>query len=214
MFGPRMRIEYGGFGITLRPFNDADLSYAAEGMSNFEVLIYTKQLGGKTLEQEKEWYKKTADSPTDWVWAIQVDDQEYAIGVTGIHGVRSASHSCTTGIIIWDKSYWGRGIASRAHLGRTLYAADDLNRFLIESSVRFPNEPSLRALERVGYNRTGVSPRTAKRAGRYLDTYHVAWIHPEMISVLYPEGLPEEYREGVERARIALEKARQVVEFL
>lgn len=132
------------------------------------------------------------------------------VGVTSLHKI-DVFGSCSSGIVIWDQNWWGKGVASLAHLGRTLFAADYLNRLTITSSIRTVNTASFKAAVKNGYIITGVQPRSAFRQGRYLDTYNLTWLNPERIDILYPEGLPAEYREGVERARAALNKARAAV---
>lgn len=143
-----------------------------------------------------------------------VNGNEYPVGTTSISGISPINQSCWTGIVIFNREYWKMGIAGGAHLIRTRHAADVLNRSVMHTHVRVPNEPSRRALERVGYFVTGMYPRDAFRNGKWIDTYSLTWLHPERIDFLYPEGLPVAYSEGVERARLALEKARRLVQLL
>ena len=213
MFGIRIRIEYDGFGVNLRPFCKADLPNLVEHFDSMKVHMFTKGLFAQTLENEEEWYERNRNDQTTCVWAIVPDGSDVVVGTTGLHDTKNIHGSCYSGIIIWDDSLWGKGIATRAHLGRTRFAAGFLNRTTIKSAARVNNEASVRALARVGYNKIGVEPRTTTRDGEYLDTQLFTWLHPGKIGLLFPEGLPEVYEEGVALAKIALGKARQVVSF-
>lgn len=214
MYGTHMVIRRpSGLVVNLRPFSKEDIPVMVEYFSSMKTHMNTSGLFGQTLENELEWYEKNRKDPDSCTWAIQPEDCAEAIGVTSLHHINDRNNACSSGIIIWRQDWWGKGIASAAHLGRTLFAADYLNRWIIRSSVRTQNPGSHRALLRVGYTVWGVEPRSTLRAGIWLDTFNLAWIHPERVSVLYPEGLPDLYSEGVAKAKIALETARREVSF-
>lgn len=213
MFGINMVISHCNQTVKLRPLTKKDLPILVEHFASMKVHMYTMGLFAQTMENEEEWYEKNRKDDKSCLWAIQPKDSDVPIGVTAIHDISPFTNSCTTGIIIWDPTWWGKGIASATHLGRTLFAADYLNRFTIRSSVRVHNEASLKALERVGYTVWGTEPLSAYRAGKWLDTYHLIWVNPDKICSLYPEGTPENLKGGVERAKFALETARSEVVF-
>lgn len=212
MYGVNMYVAFDGLGVKLRPFSKGDLPVLVRYFSSMKVHMYTQGLFAQTEESEEEWYERTRKDERSCTWAIQPDGSEEPIGITSLHGI-DLFGSASSGIIIWNVDWWGKGIATRAHLGRTLFAADYLNRLTIKSSVRADNAASFRALTRVGYNLTGLEPRTSYRAGRYIDTKLLCWIHPEKINLLFPEGGAEAYKEGIENASIALLRARQFVNF-
>ena len=214
MYGPKIRVECDGLGITLVPAKLEWAGHYAEMMSSLKVNMWTMGLYGFTEADEREWLEKTAKYPKGVSWAILPDGCDLPVGNTGLHGIDFVTGSCSSGIIIFDPTWWGKGVASRAHLARTWFASDMLHRLTIHSTVRDQNEASRRALERVGYTVTGRIPRSAYRNGVYVDTLNLSWLNPARTSVLYPDGLPVEFEAGVERAKLALEKARKVVAML
>ena len=213
MFGPRLRVVVDGLGVTLVPIEKKDMDAVIPLFSSLVVHQYTQRYAGVVTEDEHEWWEKMRTDKQQIVWGIKPDGGEVIVGITGIHDI-DIFGGCATGIIIADTKWHGKGVATRAHLMRTMYAADHLARLTIRSDVYVPNEASRRALERVGYMVTGKELRRGFGKGAYRDSYVLSWLHPEKIGVLYPEGLPEEYKEGVDRARVALEKARGLVELL
>lgn len=213
MFGMRMIIDNPDLFVELRPFKKEDLELVAEGFQSMQVLMYTKQLFAQTLENEQEWYERMRLSKDDVVWAIVPDGKDKPVGVTALHNINNFAGSCTSGIIIWDINSWGKGIARNSHLARTLFAADFLNRSTIRTKVIVDNNASLKALQGVGYIVTGLEPKTAFRQGQFLNSHNLIWLNPDRISVLFPEGLPEQYKDGVEKAEVALYKARKIVKF-
>lgn len=213
MFGINMLITHNNQVVRLRPFSKKDILILVEHFSSMKIHMYTKGLFAQTLENEEEWYEKNRKDEDSCIWAIQPKGYEFPIGVTALHHLSSRVNSCSSGIIIWDPNWWGKGIASATHLGRTLFAVDYLNRFTIKSSVRVENTASRKALERVGYSVWGTEPVSVLRGGIWLNTMHLIWLHPDRVSVYYPKGLPDILKDGVTRAKAALELARSEVQF-
>jgi len=212
MLGMPMKVSHRGIEVMLRAIKKPEIEVLVAGFNSMKVHMYTTGLFSQAFEDEISWWEKTREERNTVSWGIEYGGQ--LIGVTGLHEINSRLGDCTSGIIIWDQNSWGKGIASCSHLARTLFAVDYLHRIMIRSHVRTENEASAKALQRVGYSITGTKYRDAFRAGRWIDTYELLWQHPNYAKHLFPDGLPEMFREGVEKADIAIELARQVVEFV
>lgn len=213
MFGPKIKIGWGGVDILLRPFKSEEMPELANRFSSLEVHRYTLRHQGFTPEQELKWFQDVQDRSSDYIWAIEVPGVEYPIGSTGIHGV-DKFQSCHSGIIICYPDWWGKGIASRAHIARTWFAATCLDRATIQSEVMEHNEASRRALERVGYTVTGRKVRCRRVGSDYVDGLILTWINPIWVPRLFPDGIPDAYAPGINRAYDALEKAKEVIELI
>jgi RimJ/RimL family protein N-acetyltransferase len=214
MFGTSIKISNNGLTLILRPGKESDIPAMVEGMSDQEVKRYLGRKGGVTEDIERDWMKKKAQEQDSMLWFIQPEGSEVAIGSTGLHGMDNFRNVCTSGFCIWDKEWWGKGVASLAHIARTYCAATQLNRFSILSEVCSPNIGSWKALEKVGYIRTGTQLRNHYVDGQFIDTYLYTWLNPLAISLLYPEGLPKEYVQGVEKAKDTLEKGKEYIKYL
>ena len=214
MFGHAMHVELDGVGVTLRPPQKSEIAKFSELYSSMLVQRYTTASHAVTPEGEIEWWEKTSKDPGTFLWAIVPDGSNEPVGNTGLHGIHPLWGSCTSGIVIVDKNYWGKGIAYRCHLARTWYAVNTLNRTTIQSSVRTKNVASLKALLKVGYQVTGTLHRDVFREGKYIDTYVLSWVNPYRTDLLYPEGVPDDMKESLEKAKSALELANQAVSFI
>jgi len=216
MFGITMDITHNDTSVRLRAFSKEDLPVLVAHFSSVRVHLLTKGLFAQTIENETEWYEKRRQSKEDVTWAIVPLVEGWGntpIGVTSLHDITSINNTSVSGIIIWNPEWWGKGIASACHLGRTLFAADYLSRWKINSCVRVENAASRRALEKVGYTVWGTEPCTTRKAGRWMDTHHLIWIHPEVKDFLFPLGVPDQYIEGIKKAESALAIARHEVSF-
>lgn len=212
MFGFTMSIDYRGTEILLRAPKKQEMPLLVKGFNSLKIQMNTAQTSARTEEDEIEWYEKQRTSPDNVVWVIVPKESNEPIGVTGLERLNLFG-SCMSGIIIWEDKWWGKGVATCSHLGRTLYAADYLNRLRIDSSVRVVNPGSYKALLRVGYTVWGIEPRSAYREGKWGDTYHLTWFHPERVNLLYPDGVPQCFEEGLNKAQSALALAREIVKF-
>ena len=166
MFGPRLRVVVDGLGVTLVPIEKKDMDAVIPLFSSLVVHQYTQRYAGVVTEDEHEWWEKMRTDKQQIVWGIKPDGGEVIVGITGIHDI-DIFGGCATGIIIADTKWHGKGVATRAHLMRTMYAADYLARLTIRSDVYVPNEASRRALERVGYMVTGKELRRGFGKGAY-----------------------------------------------
>ena len=163
MYGPVLT----GAKVTLRPPDDPDAERFVDWFGDLDVTRYLLRRTGVGLLQEQGYLKQIGDSSTDVLWMVDVDGR--AIGATGIHQIDWPHAHAKTGIVIGDKSAWGKGYASEVMQLRTAYAFRQLNLHKLSSSTFLENEPSRRALAKAGYREIGVERAHYFREGRWHD---------------------------------------------
>lgn len=164
-FGTILRVPVGEMMIELAPVTkDSVAQLVAPGMQQASVTQYLfETVMAMTLEDEEEWYEKTRTDPNSAVWGIWHvnDDQRKLIGTTSLTNIsRMNIYQATSGSMISDTSYWGKGIASAIHRARTWYAFEQMGLTRIKSAVMHGNVASKRALEKVGYTVVSVERNT------------------------------------------------------
>jgi RimJ/RimL family protein N-acetyltransferase len=214
MFGNPIVIDLEGLKVVLRPPEQNEMAGLAQKFSSMIVQKFTNGTTAKTAADEAEWWEKIRKEPGSVGWAIVPEGSDCMVGMTALHDIHPYWGSCVSGIVIADPNFWGKGVAYRAHLARTWYAANTLNRMTIQSGVRAPNEGSLKALLKVGYRVSGVQDRNAFRDGRYIDSYVMSWVNPYHVGLLYPEGTPKKLAKSLKMAQAALGLADKCVKFL
>ncbi len=216
MFGLKMRIELPHTqvgGVELVPIEKRDIRDLTLHLSSMGALEYTlRSYIGANEQDELEWLERVRASRDEVVWGIKPLGHNQIIGVTALHRI-DIFGGCTSGIII-APDWQGKGVATCAHLLRTMFAASRLRREAIHSIVMKPNTASRRALERVGYTVTGEIPLFHFVDGEFVTALTLTWSNPEHIQQLYPNGLPRKYRKGVKKARKTLKKARRLVQWI
>lgn len=129
-FGPMMTVTTKrGLELELAPFARDELRPFVDGFAHGTVTQYFAEHRAQTLETEQAWYDKTIADKESIVWGIWAKDGETwrLIGGTSLVNItRKHVHTATSGIIIVDKHYWGKGVASASHHARTWYAFENL----------------------------------------------------------------------------------------
>lgn len=154
-FGPIMQLHIGELDIELAPLSkEAMGAFIAPGMQQASISRYLGRTNAPVLEDEHEWFdrvRQQSDSVTWGIW-VRAGDERTLIGSTALHDIkRSHMHQATSGSMIFDQTYWGKGIASAIHKARTWYAFQHMGLHRIQSAVLQGNVGSRKALERSGY---------------------------------------------------------------
>ncbi len=154
-FGPIMRLSVGELNIELAPIDrKEDALTLMAGLQRASVSRYLGMETAPVIEDEYEWYERTRTNDRIVVWGIWVSDgdQRTLIGNTALTDIkRGHVHQATSGSLIADTVYWGRGIASAIHKARTWYAFERMGLHRIQSAVLHGNTGSRKALSRSGY---------------------------------------------------------------
>lgn len=165
MFGPLLR----GQKVTLRPPLETDLPNFVRWFADREVTRYFTTVGVYSIQQEEEWMKRAAEDRNSVIWSLEADGRH--VGSTGIREIDWVHAHGRTGILIGDRDYWGKGIASEAMTLRTRYAFRELNLHKLKTFVLAENEASQRALMKCGYRQAGVFSADIWRDGRWHDVW-------------------------------------------
>lgn len=164
MFGPVVVGEK----VDLVPVEKADVSRFVQWFRDREVTKFMGYVFPVSPEDEEEWYEKVRKSTVDVVWAIALKTGE-RIGSVGLHGISWVSRRATSGIMIGDRSQWGKGIASEVMRLRTRFAFLELGLNSVDTMIAVENRASWRAAEKAGYQFTGVLRQYFYRGGRWYD---------------------------------------------
>lgn len=157
-FGPLMQCIVNGFTVLMRPPRTDEASYYLPGIQSLAV---TRTLGMRTapvLQDEQEHLESLRSDHSKIAWAITVMTGEHPdglfIGESTLH-INEHNKTGNTGSVIFNRDWWGLGIAKHCHKMRTAFAFNQLGLTVLESGYLKGNEASRRALWRSGYEHTG-----------------------------------------------------------
>lgn len=183
-FGSIMRMRVGELTIEMAPLNrDVMGEFIRPGVQSMNITRYMLTQA-KVLEDEYEWYDKVRGDKQSIVWGIWVvdGDERKLIGSSGLHNLdKDVFFQATSGSLIFDRDYWGRGTASAIHQARTWYAFHLLGMERIASEVLHGNIASKRALEKTGYCVTHVQRNFKFAEGKLRHMDHLECINPDAL---------------------------------
>ena len=165
MFGPALRGEK----CVLRPPRTEEAAQYVKWFEDPDVFRYTLQIGPLSIWQEQDFIKRMAEEQNAVSWVIEVDGRP--VGWTGVGGINWRNGNGESGIVIGDKSLWGKGIASEAITLRTKFCFRELRLHKIRTRAYMENEASRRALMKAGYRECGIQHEEAFRDGRWHDIW-------------------------------------------
>jgi RimJ/RimL family protein N-acetyltransferase len=221
MLGKTLIIKGKKVTVVLKPFTVEELTSAGvlNKLADYMVTRHTRMQAAPTAKNEIDFFEKVSSSRDSVNWGIYKKDPNgelsELLGTTNID-IKDHNHMGGTGFVLWDKAQWRKGIASTAHIGRTLYAANHLGLKTIVTSAMLPNIGSIKALQSVGYFITGYKLADDLREGQYLHHVNLQWINPIYEDILtqdLPEQLREVAKEGIAKAKATLELAKEVVSY-
>lgn len=167
--------------VILRPVLEEDIPSITRWMNNPEVTKFLTASYPLTEVEEREWLQNLSKrKPEHVVVAIVADGK--AIGTMGLHNISSRSRSATTGAVIGEEMYRGKGYGSEAKMLLLDYAFHVLNLRKICSRVIAFNERSVAYSLKCGYHEEARLREHIFYNGCYWDEVCLA--------VFYDEWLP------------------------
>jgi RimJ/RimL family protein N-acetyltransferase len=181
-FGPIMRFDVGVIKIELAPIpREAMAEFIAKGGMQQHTVTQYLHRGAPVLEDEHEWYDKIRTQKDSVVWGIwDITDGRKLIGNSSLHSIFGEHfRQATSGSLIFDTSYWGKGIARSAHKARTWYGFSQLGLTRIMSAVIIGNHASQRALEGSGYSQVYIERNEVFVNGGFRDKLCLECLNPD-----------------------------------
>lgn len=177
--------------VTLRPIEKTDVDKLLVWINDREVTQFLATNMPITRIQEENWVQNLPERKNDVVLAIEVD--RVLIGIMGIHNIDWVNKTATTGALIGEKEYWGKGFGTDAKMILLDYAFNTLGLRKICSSVYDFNKRSLRYSLHCGYKIEGTKKKQRLVKGKYRDEI--------ILGLFKKDWLPywREYKKGLKK---------------
>lgn len=141
--------------VSLRTVKKEDLLVLSELMTNHEIAKLTGEVHPLTEKHWEDFYHRT-QSTDDRIWFLIVDKETGdIIGETGFLRINMPWRTSDYSLVIWDKSYWGRGYGKEVARLMFDYAFNYLNLNRLAIGVVGFNHNGLRFWESVGFIEEG-----------------------------------------------------------
>jgi RimJ/RimL family protein N-acetyltransferase len=160
-----------GYKTTLRPPLESDIPLLMRWINDPEV---RKNLGTqlpKNEADEREFVQNRSKG-NNVVLIIEVDGKP--IGTMGLHGIKYPDAVATTGAMIGEKEYWGKGFGTDAKMALLDYAFNTLGLRRVKSEALAFNRRSIAYSLHCGYVIEGTKKKEVFRDGRFHDLVFLA----------------------------------------
>ena len=177
-FHPDATVLY-GTRIQLVPFEDRFLTEQyVSWLNDPEVVRYSDQrFHIHTLESCREYYVSHQNSP-NWFWAIVTNQEQVHIG--NINAVVDEHHAVADiGILIGEKTFWGKGIATEAYQLAIKFLFTDIHIRKITVGTLSVNQGMLNVMEKLGMEPDGIRIKQCLFEGQEVDVVHQALFRSE-----------------------------------
>jgi RimJ/RimL family protein N-acetyltransferase len=167
-----------GESVYLRPLEKADAPVIVEWFNDAEIRSRIASWRPMSLAAEEAFIEGLAKSD-DFVFAVVLKDGDRFVGNTGLHQIDQKNRSGMFGIVLGDKSAWGRGIGTEVTRLMTGWAFDHVNLNRVWLEVYDDNLRAVRVYEKVGYLHEGVLRQALWRDGEYKDVFRMAMVRAD-----------------------------------
>ncbi|HXF49507.1 MAG TPA: GNAT family protein [Verrucomicrobiae bacterium] len=158
----------------LRPLRKAtDFELCLRWINDPEVNQYLLVYFPVTEKKEEEWFDRMANNPNEIILGIETLDGKLIGNMALVH-INAKDRTASTGALIGEKKYWGKGYGTDAKMTLLNYAFNTLNLRKINSSVYAFNKRSLQYNLKCGYKVEGVRKKQIFRNGKYHDEILIA----------------------------------------
>jgi RimJ/RimL family protein N-acetyltransferase len=130
-------------------------------------------------------YPQSKDDIAQWLSTINANSKSVSLGIcciktgkiigyAGITGISTLNRSGEYFILIGDKTYWGKGIATQVTKAVTEYGFNTLGLHRVELTAFAVNPWAVRAYEKAGYVHEGIKRQSGFRHGKFHDKIMMA----------------------------------------
>jgi len=144
--------------------------------NNPKVRRYSRNMWPQTLEEVKKWFEPLPDKQMrDFIiFTIYHKQSKRPIGRIGFSRINWVSRNANIFATIGEPEYWGKGIAVEACALVIKYGFTELNLHKIIAGAYTPNKRSLRAAEKLGFEKECVLKEEMYVDGQYHDAHRFA----------------------------------------
>ena len=162
--------------IDLVAGNSKWVSLSCKWENDPKVRRYARNTWPVTIEEIKKWFEPSPDRHMKEfvVFTIYHKGDKRPIGSVGFGRINWISRNANIFATIGEPEYWGKGIAIEANKLLIKYGFTELNFHKIYTGVFTPNKRSLRAAEKLGFEKEAILKEEMYIDGVYHDVHKFA----------------------------------------
>jgi RimJ/RimL family protein N-acetyltransferase len=141
-----------------------------------KVRRYARNMWPVTIEEVKKWFEPSPDRHMKEfvVFTIYHKRDKRPIGSVGFGRINWVNRNANIFASIGEPKYWGNGIVVEASKLLIKYGFTELNFYKIYAGVYSPNKRSLRAADKLGFEKEAILKEEMYVDGAYHDVHKFA----------------------------------------
>lgn len=130
----------------------------------------------------RDWLEFHRQCKDEVLWAIIKADSQKCIGHVGLYQIDLRVRNAEFGIIIGDKSFWGKGVGRACTKFAIEYGFQQLNLNRIQLSVLANNARAIKLYRTLGFCEEGCLRQAQYKNGEYLNVILMGLLRAEYIT--------------------------------
>jgi RimJ/RimL family protein N-acetyltransferase len=164
--------------VNLRPLAKADVPQLTLWINDPDIRQFIVNIFPQTEKNEEDWFNRLGSDESNIILGIETLDGTL-IGTMGLHRIDWINRTATTGALIGNKEYWGRGFGTDAKMALLEYAFNTLNLRKICSEAYAFNKRSVHYSLHCGYKIEGKKRKQVFKNGKYWDVIQLGLFKEE-----------------------------------
>jgi RimJ/RimL family protein N-acetyltransferase len=133
-----------------------------------------------TLEDLKNYLTSIVSSKNADMFAICDKTNDLHIGNIKVDNFDWVNRTCELGVLLGDRSYWGKGIGTEVMRLTLHYAFEQLNIRKVVLAVYANNPVAVKLYEKIGFQKEGCQRQQIHYKGDYIDKYYMGIFSNEL----------------------------------
>jgi ribosomal-protein-alanine N-acetyltransferase len=157
----------------LRPFksSDAELWQTWDIDPEVQAFMPEPRNAVQDITAQYEYITECENDEEGFYWSIETT-AGVTIGTVALTEFNEYHGVANLGIVIGDKNYWGKGVATEVITALVDYSFAHLNIYTISAEVEEGNIPMMKVLEKVGFKQDGLFESTRVKNEKRINVHH------------------------------------------
>jgi len=183
VFQAKENIKISGGKIFLRVLTEKDVTQTYVGWLNDKSInqFLESRWSKQTIQGIRDYVKSMYDSPDNFLFGIFLNEGDRHIGNIKIGNINKMNKFADLGLLIGDKSAWGKGYGTEAIKLAMRYAFGGLKLNKLVAGMNVYNAGSFKVFIKAGYREVGVFKKHSFYKGNFVDSVVVEKCNPDNI---------------------------------
>lgn len=169
MKSPTLKTQH----YTLRPFQkeDAELWQVWDIDPAIQAHMPEPQNEPQDISAQYEYINECDLDEEGYYWSIETNEH-VTIGTVSLFEINTHHKNAQIGIVLGDKDFWGKGVASEVIAEVIQYAFNTLEIEYVGAEVEEANLPMQKVLAKVGFSQDGLLKGARVKDGARINVVH------------------------------------------